>query len=235
MDRLNREVRPLRILCLLSLVLSLGVSVASSDQFWVAWEGDTFPEDSGWTRYTRAGGDQRTLADGTMTLDGMGNPETVDEALYYTQVLPGLGEWFQADWRLRVDQVSGISDPLLAVGAGDRGIVILEFAESRLSSLLEGTSADFDPGEFHAYSLVSPDLASYALYIDGGLALSGVFIAPAPLTGICWGDGSSSASSVSTWDYVRFGIVPEPSAAFALALAGATMLRKMGPTKEKQR
>ena len=39
-------------------------------------------------------------------------------------------------------------------------------------------------------------------------------------SGVTWGAATEGASSVSTWDYVRFGVVPEPAAGLLLGLAG---------------
>jgi len=89
-----------------------GFPVATAEQYWIAWEGDDFPENEGWTRYTRAGGAERSLEDGTLILDGTASTEIVDIYYIQTGVVPDPGEQFLLDWRLRVDQVEGFADPV---------------------------------------------------------------------------------------------------------------------------
>jgi hypothetical protein len=58
--------------CIALAVLALGVSSAAADQFWYTYEGNDYPEVEGpWIRYTRAGGAQRSLQDGSLVLDSL--------------------------------------------------------------------------------------------------------------------------------------------------------------------
>jgi len=207
------------------LLVAACASVAGAEPFWVAWEGDDYPENEGWTRYTRAGGAERSLEDGTLILDGMADWHIVDEYLVYRPLLPGPEELLRLDWRLRVDEVLGYFDPLVAVCADDLGAVLLQYSEDAIYSMLEGVWIDFTPGLFHEYSFTSVDMATYTLHIDGQLAHTGYFVGPSGLSAVCWGDATEGACSISTWDYVRFGIVPEPSAGLLLGSAG---LARMG-------
>jgi len=216
-------------LCVLLGLLVLGAALARADQFWITWEGDDYPENQGWTRYTRAGGAERSLQNGTLTLDGMADWHIVDEYLVYRPLVPGPEELFRLDWRLRVDEVLGYFDPLVAVCADDLGEVLLQYSEDAIYSMLEWVWIDFTPGLFHEYSFTSVDMATYTLHIDGQLAHTGYFVGPSGLSAVCWGDATEGASSVSTWDYVRFGIVPEPGAGLLLGLAGLAVISARAP------
>jgi hypothetical protein len=215
------------------VALSVGAGAEAS---WVTWEGDTYPEQDGWTRYTRAGGAVRTIQDGTLTLDGSESWEIVDNYYILGTPVPAPGELLEVDWRMRVSEVVGVVDPGVAIGAGERGEVVLEYSETAIFSFLEGGQiAEFTPGVFHDYSFTSADLSTYTLRIDGELAWTGSFVGPSLWDGVAWGDGSSSARSISTWDYVRFGIVPEPGSGLALGLAGLAFFCTLSPRSRSQR
>jgi len=238
-----------RLLVVVSCALALG-SGARGALFWRTWEGNKYPEQELWQRYTRGGGAERTLSNGLLTLDGMASGAIVDEYGCDTPLLLGPGQYFRVDWRMRVDEVAGPFDPLMAVTAGDRGEVFLQYQEDAIYSMFEGVWIDFTPGVFHKYSFTSKDMVTYDLRIDGQLVYSGCFVGPSPSSGLCWGDATEGASSLSVWDYVRFGVVsgcapvsgahvcsisngiqlgsvPEPSAGLLLGSAGlAGMTRR---------
>jgi hypothetical protein len=219
-----------RLLIFTMALACAGFPVVTAEEYWIAYEGDDFPENEGWERYTRAGGAERSLEEGTLILDGMASWEIVDEYLIRTPVHPDPGESFLFDWRLRVDEVLGYSDPLVAVCADELGEVLLTYSGSGVYSLLEGVWIDFTPGSFHDYSFTSPDMVTYTLHIDGQLAHTGYFVGPSAISAVCWGDGAEGASSVSIWDYVRFGIVPEPGAGLLLGLVGLAAIGARAPT-----
>ena len=238
-----------RLLPVVVCVLAAG-SVARGALFWRCWEGNKYPEQEGWYRTVRGGGAERTLANGMLTLDGMASGSIVDEYHWEAPLVPAPGQYFRVDWRMRVDQVAGIADPLLAITAGGRGEVFLLYQEAAIYSMYEYVWINFAPGVFHKYSLTSGDLLTYDLRIDGQLVYSGHFVGPSPTSGVGWGDGAEAASSLSVWDYVRFGVVsgcvpawaghvcrgsndvrfgnvPEPTAGLLLGSAGlAAMTRR---------
>jgi len=182
-------------------------SVARGALFWRTWEGAKYPEQELWQRYTRGGGAERTLSDGMLTLDGMASGAIVDEYYWNTQFILGPAQYLRLDWRLRVDEVAGYADPGVAVAAGDYGDVFLVYQENRLLSLSEGVWINFAPGVFHKYSLTSKDLVAYDLRIDGQLVRTGYFSPPSSQSLVAWGDTGEGSSSLSVWDYVRFGVV----------------------------
>jgi len=195
-------------------------SVAGAEQFWIAWEGDDYPENEGWERYIRAGGAERSLQNGTLTLDDMADWHIVDEYFINRPLVPEPAEWFRMEWRLRVDELLGFADPGLFIRSEETGVVFLRYTESAVYSPLESVWIDFEPGLFHEFVFTSADMLSYQLHIDGQLAHIGSFVGPYPFSGVVWGNVTEGASSISTWDYVRFGMVPEPGAGLLLGLAG---------------
>jgi hypothetical protein len=210
----------------------LSVPTALGDQFRIAWEGDDWPENQGWTRYTRAGGAVRTLENSELTIDSMADWQIVEESLIERPMELAPGEYFRAEWGLRVDDVLWRDDPSLAVAAGPLGAVILSFTESRICSQLESRwIADFSPGVFHDYALMSSDFENYALFIDEQPVYLGRFMAPWPRSGLYWGDMVEGDCSISTWTYMRFGIVPEPGTAALSGLAGLGAVLLLRPNR----
>jgi hypothetical protein len=200
--------------------VALGAS-ARSDQYWVSYDASSglFPEEVGWTRTTYGGGDQRWFQDGALVLDGRAS---IDIADFYDRdlaSLPGAGEMFRMDWRLRVDQVAGFADPCVAVNAAGHGTVCLRYRTDAVYSMYESVWIPFAPGVFHDFSFASADLATYTLRIDGVPAYTGQFVGPWPESSVQWGDGTQGAGSLSAWSSVAFGNVPEPSASLILGCA----------------
>jgi hypothetical protein len=194
---------------------------------WVAWEGETWPEDSGWQRTTYGGGDQRYLQDGTMVLDGRASSDISDFYSLQRSIVLGPGLTYVMEWKLRVDEEYGFTDPgVCALSQGD-GVVVLGYATSSIYSEYEGVWISFAPGVFHDYRLTSTDMHIYALYIDSQLAYEGHFVPSGGQSYVAWGDYARGAASLSVWDYFRFGVVPEPSAGLLLGFAGlaGTVLR----------
>jgi hypothetical protein len=81
--------------------------------------------------------------------------------------------------------------------------------------------ADFVPGVFHGYELTSADMQNYTLAIDAHVVYTGYLVCPWHDPRVSFGDETRGARSLSTWDYVRFGNVPEPSGGAAVGLGGA--------------
>ena len=91
------------------------------------------------------------------------------------------------------------------------------FDETTIYSGFEsGVNATFEPGVFHEFELRSEDMRSYDLLIDGELAMSGSFWESLSGTWVGWGDCVEGYASLSRWDYVRFGVVPEPQSLLLL-------------------
>jgi hypothetical protein len=203
---------------ILLVLLAAGGGMAPADNWWYTYEANgTYPEEENWSRVVHEGGAQRSFEDGTLVLDSRANPATVDAYYQYMPSLPSAGqELFRAEWRLRIVEDSG-SDPGLLVSFGPPGDVLLVYELNKIYSINEFEYvADFQPGVFHEYALTTGDLTSYALYVDGAIVHVGQLNAPGFGAWLEWGDTSSSSTSLTEWDWVRFGVVPEPSGGLSL-------------------
>jgi hypothetical protein len=194
------------------VLASAGVSQA--DQYWVAYEGNDFPEHIGWQRFSSNPPAMRWLEDGTLLLDsrkmlgisdsyGFARPQAID---------PGPGEHFLASWRLRIDAVRS-RDPGVVIMSDDARAVIFAYAEGNVINAFEpGMRVEFEPGVFHEFAFRSDDMLAYQLYMDGVPVMEGFFSPASSASAVAFGDIATSASLVA-WDYVRFGVVPEPRGA----------------------
>jgi hypothetical protein len=201
-----------------------GVS-AGAEQFWIEYDASCgqFPEEVGWGRLAMGGGAQRSLEDGMLRLDSSAGPGVIDCYGVSHPVDLSPGESFVLEWRLRVNEVHGAADPpikpAVTVGFDGYGMADFAYSEGSLYILDEHLWIDLDPYVFHEFSLTSSDLLTYTLRIDGSVAHSGPFTTPCFISAVDWGDGWTGATSVSDWEYVRFGVVPEPSGALLIISA----------------
>ncbi len=218
-----------RLVWIAFAVLATG-AIARADTYWIDWEGDDWPENQGWTRVWgnwegqyEGPGASRTLEDGILTYDSLYDVGVYDFSRIHRpgQTDPGPGELFVAEWRLKVSQVVGRADPTVGICSDDAWCLGLEFGYDRLYSVFEDYLAiPFEGGAFHCYRVVSPNMQTYALYIDDQLARQGTFAHLVVSSEISWGDGVQGAASLHSWDYFRFGVVmPEPSSVLLLVLS----------------
>lgn len=206
----------------LGFLLSALSGVSRAEQYWVAWEGNDYPENEGWTR--RHYGDDgppaiRSLADGVMTLDGLASIEIIDAYRINRPLDPEPGEVFVAQWGLRVNEVSSIYpyDPGFELTSDDAWLVSLVFGVNEAHSILEQDYFAIEGAGFHAWEFRSADMRSYVLSMDGSVVFTGTLIeSSARQPRIIWGDDVAGASSHSDWDYFRFGVVPDPGACISL-------------------
>ena len=216
----------IRMLCLGAL-LALGVCGASADQYWIAYEGNDFPENEGWRRITFGGGAERYLDQGNLVIDSLASTQIADfyEMRRNGELDPGPGELFVMEWRTQIDEVVGFMDLTVGVNSDEEWSVGFELNMDTIRSLLEpGTNASFEPGVAHSFDFSSADMRSYELRIDEETVISGHFIRFFESSRVGWGDGVQGAASLSRWDYFRFGVVPEPSSALLFSL-GFTIRR----------
>ena len=102
-----------------------------------------------------------------------------------------------------------VSDDLTGVG--------FIMSETTIWSLHEANiSATFAAGEYHEFELRSWDMRRYDLNIDGIPALEGKFLEVFGPPRIVWGDLVQGGASLTRWDHVRFGVVPEPPSGILL-------------------
>jgi hypothetical protein len=210
----------MRMLTFVLAALGLLVAQAGAEEYWITYEGNDLPENEGWERHwgnrqgAHQGGAIRTIDDGVLTLDTLYDEGAYDFAKLVLpgQFTPGPGETFVVEWRGMVDETLGDhydaavglrSDDAWTVGFGI-------FTDHIVSKWDDNVSIAIAPGVFHDYRILSTDMRSYALFIDDELAHEGPFVQRVMASSIGWGNVVSGASSRSHWDYVRFGIVPEP-------------------------
>ena len=217
---MSRMRRLLPIVGLLAGCCLMGTNSAWAEQYWIAYEGNDFPENEGWVRHVSDPPAQRWLEGGSLFIDSRAGVHTVDNySIYFDGGLdPEPGETFIMRWRLLVHEAFPWEDPGVYVISDELWTVTFIFDEGSLLSVYEpNVSAKFEPGVFHEFELRSGDMRRYELYIDDQLAIEGVFFEGlfSPLVG--FGDITGGAS-LAQWDYFRFGVVPEPATAQAFAL-----------------
>jgi hypothetical protein len=214
------EFEMIRIVCIIPLIVIVA-SAATADQYWIAYEGDGWPEDEGWWHIWGDEQAHRWIEDGALVIDSLHDIGIADfyEMHMNGQLDPEPGETFVLQWRLLVQQVVGFRDPGLGVFSDEMWAVGFEFDEGSILSVFEyGVAAKFEPGIFHRFELRSGDMRHYDLWIDGEPAMSGDFWHALSRSTVGWGDFVQGSASLSRWDYVRFGVVPEPESATLLWL-----------------
>jgi len=198
-------------------------TVGSADTYWVAWEGegDTagLPDQCGWERnwgnwngQYQGPGANPTLENGVLTFDSLYDPGVCDfyEMDRPGEIDPGPGSVFLMEWRLKVDQTIGGHDPELAVASDTARIVGLAYtADEMLSTFEPDVLVPITPG-YHDYRVISWDMLSYELYMDGALVHVGTFWQGVCDAYVAWGDGVQGAASLHHWDWFRFGAVVAP-------------------------
>jgi hypothetical protein len=209
--------------CCIAAALGMLVAQAGAAPYWITYEGNDFPENEGWTREygdengSGQGGAERWIEDGSLVLDGSRSSAIYDSYTMSRPVDPEPAEMFIMRWRFRIDHVSAHEDPIAGVFSDGSWAVAFQFSETRAISTFETNNAvDFEPGVFHQFELRSWDMRSYELGIDGSLALTGDFVHVFTASEIVWGDGAVGSASLSVWDYVEFGVVPEPASGLLL-------------------
>ena len=216
------------IVCL--ILLAFGSVLTQAEQYWITYEGNDLPENEGWQRNWgnddgahEGEGAIRTLEDGILTMDSMYDLRVYDYACHYLygEVDPNPGELFVAEWRVMVDETIGDGyDAKVGISSDDDwqlGIAL--FPDHIISKFEDDVEIPIEPGVFHEYRILSWNMLTYDLYIDGDLAHQGTFWHGSLASKFGWGDCVSGAASLAHWDYVRFGVVPEPSSALMLMTA----------------
>jgi hypothetical protein len=204
----------MRSMFIVAAALGALVAQAGADEYWIAYEGNDLPENEGWTRNTYAGGAERWLEDGALVIDSIsvGDPQATDAYRQVDVRRPERGELFVAEWRMRLDQFEGFYDASVVISRPEpRGWVQFGHGLDHLVVFDEWDEIPVAPHECHTYRFESHDMDAYTLFVDGAPAYEGYFQTPSLLDPLfAFGNMARGAASVSRWDYVRFGIVPEP-------------------------
>lgn len=188
-------------------------SIARADLFWVAYEADNLPEQSGWTRVFESPGGIRSASAGIFVLNTISRPAVYDFNFRQATAILDPGEELAFEWRVRV--TGSIHDTFIQVGRGAVYGGIGPSIGPDTVQISDTVSLPIASGVFHSYRLVTSDMRNFRLWIDGSLAWT---YAPVtlyqPNINVLFGDWTgfaTSISSVSEWDYFRFGVVPIPA------------------------
>ncbi len=225
----NRRGRGGSALLAVPLVLSATIvssPAARAEQYWVAYEGEHLPETVGWTRWFGnengfgMGGASRSLGDGLLTLDSLRHDQIFDYYEVERQIDPAHSELFIATWRVRIVENHGsIGDTVVGIFPDGGGTLSLLHYADGIESSREGWFEPVAPDEFHTYRVESANMISYSLWIDDEFIRFGEWdLFSLNMSRFAFGDGVQGARSLGEWDYVRFGVIPEPAAWITLSV-----------------
>ncbi len=210
-------------------LIGLTAITAVAEPYWVSWSGDSSPEEEGWSRtFTDAngvagqGGAIRTLEGGSLFLDGLRDVDIVDAYEMSRGIDPDPGEVFEIRWGLNFVDIpnSPRMDVGITVFSDQATAIVLRFGASAFRSMFESTEAiPIDMTIRHDFVIRSIDMESYELFIDGAPARSGAFRPTVSNSRVGWGDSVQGVASHSSWDYIEFGVVPEPSTGIVVVVA----------------
>jgi len=220
------------------MVTWAGLAVAPAPgAYWIAYEGGPgFPEQVGpWTREFGDehgfghGGAERRIEDGIFVLDSLRHDQIFDfyEVRRKIDPMPPF-ELFVGEWRVRVDEPSDPWDVGVSIVRDEPpGWFILKLAPGRIRIYTEALEFPIAPGTFHTYRFTSADMRQYELFLDGELLHRGRFDDQTFFNSrFSFGDGVQGRRSISRWDYVRFGALPDVSTS-ALALVAFLYLNPL--------
>jgi hypothetical protein len=152
-----------------------------------------------------------------------GPPEWPEQD-YYEQSLPAYSniESLFLEWRTETDgSREGIPAvaPAVITASGRMGIGYhftiardqVRFIDSDLTVLY----VDIEPGLAHTYRLELRSDASYMWFIDGTIVDTGPAPGPYPTDDsvVVFGASAAGGPITASWDYVRFGVIPEDGSA----------------------
>jgi hypothetical protein len=227
----GETMKNLTLLCFVCAALGALALPAGAEPYWITYEGNDLPENEGWERNWgnwdgphEGDGAIRTVEDGILTCDTRFDTGVYDYSFVERpgSTDPGPGEMFVMEWRALIeDEVGEPSwDTAAWIASDDGWQVCIGLRPHEVVSAFEHGSSPIpiEPGVFHDYRLVSSGMRSYEFYIDGNLARAGGFWRGLTESRLWWGPVTLGASSLSHWDYVRVGVIPEPASCFLLLL-----------------
>lgn len=200
-----------------ALVGVVCVAGARAAPYSILYTGDDYPENSGWTRavFDEPGGPGavRSLNGGIFGIDSTRSDQIADIYGINRPVDPGIGEIFEAEWRLRVLGHSGFPNGILGIARDNVGTLSFSVTSDMIYSDLEHWSIPIQMSVFHTFRLTSEDMVHYNFWIDGAFVRSGLW----DLRGlnhsyIRWGDNVTGGNTLVRleWDYLSFCVTPEP-------------------------
>jgi hypothetical protein len=201
------------VMCVVVWGLVLGAAAAYGDQYWFDFEfndPNDLPNGDGWARHfaPQAFG---VVQDGVLTYDS-NDPQSYDYFEYHRPgaLDPGPHEIFLFQWKLWVEWVSYWGDPGVSVMSDDGWVVMLIFDVNVIHSFHEYEDIPIPPGAWHVYTLVSTDMRFYDLYADASLIRHGWFADRFITSCVQFGDLGQGPTSGHHWDFLRFGVMPDP-------------------------
>jgi hypothetical protein len=203
---------------------------------YVAYEGEVFPEEGGWT--AGPNGDDpsvytRSIRDGVFIIDATAQGGAT---VSYERRIGLSSDDVYYEWRAATsnnDGGSGIGfilegpavySQVLVSWTADFAWVLLD--ADTLTPGWDYTQYHLVPGAFHTFRIVAQG-ALHNVYIDGVPVASASLQSPSGTEArIQFGFTKSLANTgtQSTWDYIRIGPAPEPSSALFSALGGASLV-----------
>jgi hypothetical protein len=207
----------------------------------VTYDGSHFPEEGedGWTRLDSVYQADRWIDNGWLVQSAeiavIGPPEEGERDFYRRELADqaGSGDWY-LEWVMWTDgpqAFASVSPAVIAAGGTSGVLYQLTVAEDRIRLLRDATLplvfADIEPGLAHTYRLELHGSESYAFSIDGTVIDAGIPEGPYPTSDsrITFGASAAIEGSATRWDYIRFGVIPEPSSGLML-LVGCLVIRR---------
>jgi hypothetical protein len=225
----------MRMLVFVLAALGLLASTAGADEYWIAYEGNDFPENAGWTRVYGnehgygQGGAERWIDNGVFVVDSRRHPLIFDFYQIERDLDPLPGEVFVMRWRMRVLELTGNYDSSVGMFSNNFMALGFAFTEDSIFSVFEDdVGAPLAQGQFHDFEVVSRDMLTYELCIDGAPGFAGEFWESVDRRRVGWGDGVQGAASLTEWDYFEFGVVAEPKTVWIVAFTIGVVCRRGG-------
>lgn len=209
----------------------------------VSFEGDIFPEADGWSRETSLYFSNRSIEQGWLVQQAEivpQNPPNLDlseDDFYRRSIAEFTGaEGFFLEWRVVTDGPRyGFPNvaPASIVAYGFRNVgyhFTIADDQVRLirDNLLPLVYVDIESGVPHTYRLELYGAESYSFLIDGQVVDSGVPEGAYPTadSAIVFGGRAVHSVELTTvrWDYIRYGVIPEPATGLLLLLGASAII-----------
>ncbi|MBU0638429.1 MAG: hypothetical protein KKB50_06150 [Planctomycetes bacterium] len=210
----------------LTMLLLIADSPVLADTYRVNYGGNQMPEEQGWEYlwgneqgYFQGDPPEREIIDygGNSVL----RIETSHDPLNFVTFKwarpdafdPGPGEVFVMQWGLQVIEVTDPPfDSVVAAHSDEAWSVGFDVTETTVrNSYFPTLSVSIEAGQSHDYTLLSTDMRTYELFIDGELAIEGDFYqgggGGAYSSWAGWGPSCMGGADIAEWDYFRFGVM----------------------------
>lgn len=216
------------------IVVCVGALIPTvrADDVLLRYEGNAFPEASGWTREP-FGNPTRAIDQGEFV---QFFDEPTDQDFYRRSLNEFVGtQSFFAEWRMQSSapaSLLGQSQIPTAFVLGGSGAAFYHVivADSRVQFLRDTNIplvfVDIDPSLPHTYRIELLGDLSYTFLIDGQVVDRGIpeGLYPYQDARIVWGARFYEPGQTVEWDYIRYGMIPEPGT-ISLLIFGIAAIR----------